>query len=446
VVGRVLTELGVVRAEEDRLQGEVRSAVVVQTPELMNYDLDGNLVRDGRWLYSWDAENRLVRVMSWGNLDRRRVDWTYDALGRRVRQVRYVWTNSTWQVVEDLKLVSDPVWFGRHIAELNGTNGAVVRSYAWGLDVSESLDGAGGVGGLLWVRLTGGPAAGVHFVTYDGNGNVWNLVSASTGTETARYEYGPFGEPLRMTGAAAGLNPFRFSTKRTEDGTGLVLYEYRAYSPALGRWLSSDPIGEWSDRNLYGPVNNAPVDGHDLLGLTGCTVGLCNSTTRSTSDEAGWCGALKRLKDWCLGKLPPEEVFGPESPYTKEMSRSQIAEKLRRAFLEKNRNKPCPEWQAPTDAGLKFGPKEFICDLGNGTAQFVGSADGNVYIVGYRCTGTSGKIIVEYHLRNTTSLTSALYHCIPEGCNITAPGAPCSNYTNEYYWYEIYECSCCYRI
>jgi len=108
----------------------------------------------------------------------------------------------------------------------------------WGLDVSETLDGAGGVGGLLWVRLTGGPAAGVHFVTYDGNGNVWNLVSASTGTETARYEYGPFGEPLRLTGSAAGSNPFRFSTKRTEDGTGLVLYEYRACSPGVGRWLS----------------------------------------------------------------------------------------------------------------------------------------------------------------------------------------------------------------
>jgi RHS repeat-associated protein len=164
--------------------------------------------------------------------------------------VRYVWTNSTWQVVEDLKLVSDPVWFGRHIAELNGTNGALVRSYVWGLDLAESLDGAGGVGGLLWVRLSGGPAAGVHFVTYDGNGNVWNLVSASTGTETARYEYGPFGEPLRMTGAAAGLNPFRFSTKRTEDGTGLVLYEHRAYSPALGRWLSRDPINEPGHRIL----------------------------------------------------------------------------------------------------------------------------------------------------------------------------------------------------
>jgi RHS repeat-associated protein len=241
----------------DRLQSEVRSAVVVQTPELMSYDLEGNLVRDGRWVYSWDAENRLVRVMSWGGVDRRRVDWTYDALGRRVRQVRYVWTNGRWQVVEDLKLVSDPVLFGRHIAELNGTNGTLVRAYVWGLDLSESLDGASRVGGLSWVRLTGGPAAGVHFVTYDGNGNVWTLVSASAGTETARYEYGSFGEPLRLTGAAAGVNPFRFSTKRTEDGTGLVLYEYRAYSPALGRWLSRDPLEESGGANIYAALINA---------------------------------------------------------------------------------------------------------------------------------------------------------------------------------------------
>jgi RHS repeat-associated protein len=268
-------------ARPDRQQSEVRTAVVVQTPELLVHDLDGNLVRDGRWMYSWDAENRLVRVMSWGNVDRRRVDWTYDALGRRVRQVRYVWTNSTWQGVEDLKLVSDPVWFGRHIAELNGTNHVLVRSCVWGLDLSETLDGAGGVGGLLWVRLSGGAAAGVHFVTYDGNGNVWTLVSAGTGTETARYEYGPFGEPLRLTGAAAGLNPFRFSTKRMEDGTGLVLYEYRAYSPALGRWLSRDPIG-WE--SLQAPVitlrrkaradladyafsRNTAVGAVDILGL-----------------------------------------------------------------------------------------------------------------------------------------------------------------------------------
>ena len=38
------------------------------------------------------------------------------------------------------------------LAELNATNNAVIRSYLWGLDLSGSEQGAGGVGGLL--RLT----------------------------------------------------------------------------------------------------------------------------------------------------------------------------------------------------------------------------------------------------------------------------------------------------
>ncbi|MGA4645745.1 RHS repeat-associated core domain-containing protein, partial [Limisphaera sp. 4302-co] len=245
-VWAVITNLRVVRNQPDRVQSETRSAFVARTPELLIHDLDGNLVRDGRWMYYWDAENRLTRVMSVAGPSSsfRRVEWKYDARGRRLRQTAYILTNGAWQVVEDLKFVSDPELFGRHVAELNATNNAPVRSYVWGLDLSGSLDGAGGVGGLLWVRVAGGAASGTHFVCYDGNGNVWNLVSASTGSETARYEYGPFGEPLRLSGPAARSNPFRFSTKRTEDFTGLVLYEYRAYGPTSGRWLSRDPIEE----------------------------------------------------------------------------------------------------------------------------------------------------------------------------------------------------------
>ena len=171
--------------------------------------------------------------------------------------------------VEDLKFISDPMLFGRHIVELNSTNNTLVRSYVWGLDLSGTMDGAGGVGGLLWVTLhtASGPAAGAHFAAYDGNGNVVALVSATTGTETARYEYGPFGEPIRLTGPAANQNPFRFSTKRTCNATDLVLYEYRAYNPIIGRWLSRDPIGEEGAINLYVFVANGStyrVDRHGL--------------------------------------------------------------------------------------------------------------------------------------------------------------------------------------
>jgi YD repeat-containing protein len=35
---------------------------VAQQPELFQYDADGNLTSDGRWNYTWDAENRLVMM------------------------------------------------------------------------------------------------------------------------------------------------------------------------------------------------------------------------------------------------------------------------------------------------------------------------------------------------------------------------------------------------
>jgi len=171
-----------------------RHEFVPKTPETFAYDADGNLTNDGRWSYVWDAENRLIRVESrpvtpqgsW-----RRVEWQYDAFGRRIRQTTSDGSSGTWQVTEDLKCVSDPVLFGRHVAELKGTNNALVRSYAWGLDLSGTMQGAGGVGGLLWMTIPSGSNPGTYFYAYDGNGNVMALVNAAYGIRSAVYEYGP---------------------------------------------------------------------------------------------------------------------------------------------------------------------------------------------------------------------------------------------------------------
>jgi RHS repeat-associated protein len=158
---------------------------------------------------------------------------------------------------------------GRPIVEINATKNTLVRSYVWGLDLSGTMNGAGGVGGFEWVTLhtASGSASGTHCVCYDGNGNIVSLVNVASGDVTGRYEYGPFGEPIRISGPAATLNPFRFSTKRTDPTTDLVLYEYRAYSPTLGRWLNRDPIEESGGRNLYGFVYNNPIRRIDRLGL-----------------------------------------------------------------------------------------------------------------------------------------------------------------------------------
>jgi len=184
-------------------------------------------------------------------------------------------------VTEDLKFVSDPMLFGRHIVELNATNNALVRSYVWGLDLSGTMDGAGGVGSLLWARMTSGPASGTHFVTYDGNGNVWQLVSASTGTEATRYEYAPIGEPIRVTGPMSKEHPFRFSTRRTCKTTHPVLYEYRACSPGLGRWVSPAPRYEGGGSHLFRFPANDLLDYVDTDGrFTATTCPLCGQWYR----------------------------------------------------------------------------------------------------------------------------------------------------------------------
>lgn len=71
-----------------------------------------------------------------------------------------------------------------------------------------------------------------------------------------------------MSGSQAAQNPFRFSTKFTDEESGLVYYGYRYYSPAAGRWVSRDPIGEYGGANVYGFLHNSSLGDHDYLGLT----------------------------------------------------------------------------------------------------------------------------------------------------------------------------------
>jgi RHS repeat-associated protein len=115
---------------------------------------------------------------------------------------------------------------------------------------------------------------GVHTCTNIGTfrnrGRNYQVVGcACVGEKQRTFHEDPFGNIIRLTGTGtiAKDNPFRFSTKRTDDNTDLVLYEYRPYSPSLGRWTSRDPIGEEGGPNLYGFVRNRPVSLLDFLGL-----------------------------------------------------------------------------------------------------------------------------------------------------------------------------------
>ena len=134
--------------------------------------------------------------------------------------------------------------------------------YVWGADLSGSMQGAGGVGGLLAVKRNGVWYAPL----YDANGNVTAYVS-ETGAVVAEYEYDAFGNTITQSGSLADTFRHRFSTKPWIAALGVYDYGERLYSPELRRWLSRDPLEEDGGVNLYAMCGNDPVDAYDELEL-----------------------------------------------------------------------------------------------------------------------------------------------------------------------------------
>jgi hypothetical protein len=71
--------------------GEANHVFVPKTPEAFEYDDDGNLTKDGRWIYSWDGENRLVAMETRpeavaAGVPGRKLEFAYDWQGRRIRK------------------------------------------------------------------------------------------------------------------------------------------------------------------------------------------------------------------------------------------------------------------------------------------------------------------------------------------------------------------------
>lgn len=233
-----------------------------KTPETFSYDDDGNLLSDGRWSYAWDGENRLIAMESYASApadSKKRLEFAYDGNSRRISKKVYAWNGSGYTPGEERRFLYDG-W--NLVAELAGNN-TVQKSFLWGLDLSGSLQGAGGIGGLLAVQQ-GGES---YYPAYDGNGNVMALIKASNQTVAARYHYGAFGEPIETFEEGDIDNPFRFSTKYHDKETGLAYYGYRFYNPVLGRWPNRDPIGEEGGVNLYAFCLNNAIDNSDVSGL-----------------------------------------------------------------------------------------------------------------------------------------------------------------------------------
>ena len=232
------------------------------TPE---YDLDGNLIKDDQAIYTWNANNRLVRVEKKSGVVS---TYQYDYMGRRTRKTvrqpdgsttRSEFVYDGWNVIAEFETTET-----KHQGQ--STKNSATRYYTWGRDLSGTLQGAGGVGGLLSIRIENDSESELLYPAYDANGNITEVVD-DNGKVRAAFQYGPFGNLISEAGDLAEQILFRFSTKYFDRETGFSYYGFRYYIPESGRWLSRDPIEENGGPNYYNFVSNDPPNSLDLLGM-----------------------------------------------------------------------------------------------------------------------------------------------------------------------------------
>jgi RHS repeat-associated protein len=224
------------------------------------YDVNGNLFtktwrQAGNsgvdWVketYAWDKENRLTgwtkeRLLVNGVQTAAvlaSATWTYDGLGRRVKE-----QNVAGAAVTDTHFV----WDGMAMVQWQNTAGVAQKNLfdegehdvATGEKLIYVKDHLGSVRG--WHRLSDGARGEADYSAW----GVRTVVSNTTGAM-----------PVRS-----------FTGHYQHAASGLVLAPYRGYDAELGRWLSEDPIGEEGGVNLYGYVGNGVVGAWDPLAQSG---------------------------------------------------------------------------------------------------------------------------------------------------------------------------------
>jgi RHS repeat-associated protein len=217
---------------------------------IYNYDANGNTVyrerrHDATTLRKlaliWDSDDRLKRVWQDDGTNVTSIfNGLYDEDGLRVQKTDS-WTgthNYSW----------GPGGIVHDTAGTSYTPG--LHQQSGGTDRFFHSDWLGSTRYLSDSAGTGLPSA----LRYDAFGNR----SATGGTDA--YHSTDF----QFAGASGYQQEY---ASATEPGLGLQYLEQRYYDPAVGRFISPDPIGFAGGLNLYGYAGGDPVNGVDPSGL-----------------------------------------------------------------------------------------------------------------------------------------------------------------------------------